>query len=394
MSTIKTARAAISELSTKASQIVDNKSLTNVEKKRQLDRIEADIKEQNAIIALHTQAKMMMAGADSFNGSAAANGPVLARRGAVVPSFEIPDEALYDGFKSLKGGGGARFELGVITKDSAQSIVTEQQIPPQLIGLVERRFEPQRLLDLFPTAPMAGPSIEFITHSANSQAATAVAMGGTYPENVLTTTQTTLVAQKLAVQTVVLDELLADFPSFRDYISVEITRQIQDAENNALLNGNGTAPQIRGLLNTSGVLTRAAAYGTNDLDTLNAAIADLRSGSQFVEPDLFIIHPSTWASIRTIKDSYGHYLLGNPADEIVPQLWGVPVALTTQIAVGTGILLNTSLAVTAFVRSGVTLEMSNQSGTDFQTGSVRVRAEERLTLGVQRPAAVNIITGL
>lgn len=395
MSNTIEANRRIRELGEKSETILQNKSLTNAEKKSALDGLTAELKQHRQTLEMHTKTARLMAYGEAGNSGGFINdfASIAPRKGGVVPSLSIPEDALTEGYMSIKGGGGARFELGVTAKDAANSTTTAGQLPAELIGLVDKRFEPSRILDHLNTTAMSGPSIEFITHTANSAAAAAVAAGGAFPETSLTTTQTILSAQKIAVLTTVTDELLADFPTFRAYLQVELQRQIIDAENNAIINGTGTAPQIRGLLNTSGTLTRVkAAAPETQIDTLNLAINDLRSGSSFVEPDLFICHPTTWTTIRGLKDGMNRYILGDPGQSAVNGLWGVPVVTSTQIATGTGVLMNAEVAATAFIRQGVTLEMSN--GQDFGTGQVKIRATERLALGVQRPSAVNIVTGL
>lgn len=73
--------------------------------------------------------------------------------------------------------------------------------------------------------------------------------GGQYPETLLTTVATILTAKKLGIFTTVVDELLADFQTFSQYTEVELTRQIPDAENWQILNGDGTGDNLLGLLN-------------------------------------------------------------------------------------------------------------------------------------------------
>ncbi|MBT1001185.1 phage major capsid protein [Paenarthrobacter sp. DKR-5] len=395
MSNTIEARRAIAELATKSQAILKNNRLSNVEKKTALDGLTIELKQHQETLKLHDEAKRLMVGgsAPGYGESPIAKNIAagIATKGASVPTLSVPDDALEQAFSSLKGGGNFRAELGM--KDAASSITTDGQLPPQFIGLVDKPFEPVRILDHLPTTPTQAPSVEFIVHASSSASAAAVAAGSAYPETSLATTQTIIKLEKLGILTTLTDELMADFATFRSYVSVELQRQIIDAENNALLNGSGTSPEIRGLLNTSGVITRAK--GTESaLDTIAEGIDDLRTGSSFCEPDALVIHPTTWGAIRREKDSYGRYLLGDPGQTAVSDVWGIPIVLTTQIAAGTAVLANLQIAATAFIRQGITLEMSNSSGNDFSNGLVKVRASERLALGVQRPSAVNILTAL
>ena len=74
-------------------------------------------------------------------------------------------------------------------------------------------------------------------------------------------------------------------------------------------------------------------------------------------------------------------------------VWGVPVLQTTQMLPGTVVLANLEIGAQVFVREGITLNMTNSSDDDFTHGKVKVRATERLALGVSRPTAVNVLTG-
>lgn len=130
------------------------------------------------------------------------------------------------------------------------------------------------------------------------------------------------------------------------------------------------------------------------MDTIEQGIKDLHIGSSYCEPDSLILNPSDWSLIRRTKDSYGRYLLKDPGQSEVSNLWGIPVVTTTQIATRTGVLANFQIAAQAYLRQGVAMEMTNSSGTDFESGRVKVRATERLTLGIARPSAINIITGI
>jgi len=268
-------------------------------------------------------------------------------------------------------------------------------LPAQLLpGIVGFAHEPVRVLDRIPASPMAGPSIDFISHTSTTGAPGMVAKGGAKPEVEFNTSATILTARKIAGWCSLFDEDLADFPQFTSYIHSELVRVVTDVENTQVLTGDGTGQNLLGLLNVVGILTRAKGADTN-LDAMEQAIADLRTGAAFCEPDTIVIHPTSWSLIRRTKDTQGRYLLGdNPASTEANSLWGIPVLATTSMAVGTALVANLEQGAQAFVRQGFTIEMSNQSGTSFTTNTTIVRAEERLALGSPRPAALLKLTGI
>ncbi|WP_166787265.1 MULTISPECIES: phage major capsid protein [unclassified Cryobacterium] len=223
--------------------------------------------------------------------------------------------------------------------------------------------------------------------------ATTVHAGAQMPEVSLTTVPTILAARKIGIFTTVVDELLADFATFSSYTEVELQRLITDCENYQVLNGDGLGDNLLGLLNTPGTLSRAKGAADTALDIIEQGITDLRNGPSFCEPDLIIINPSTWSAIRRTKNTLGNYVLGDPGQSTVSDVWGTPVLQTTQILPGVIVMGNLELATQLFVREGVTLNMTNSDGTDFISGKVKIKATERLTLGVSRPTALVVLTG-
>jgi hypothetical protein len=493
------AKRKMAAMGPKAQEIVNSKDYSNATKMKMLDALQAEMKGISETIRIHDEAGILAGGGNSASYAGEGLGLRAGRIGS--PSIALDPDMQQGLYMAAKSGQNLRLEL----KDATSSDATRTQLPAQYIGLVDKRFEPTRILDHIPKSSMAGPSIEFITHTANtvgigapvislgtaasggtfaagtyfwkltatngagetlgsneitatltasqkqpinwsavagangyrlyrgtaagaenvlvavipggatvtyadlgaagtnasvptvdrSASAATVHAGAAYPETSLTTVATILVAKKLGIFSTVVDELFADFPTFSQYLDVELQRQITDAENWQLLNGDGTGDNLLGLLSVAGTLSRvlAGAGTTAALDTLEQGITDLRNGPSFCEPDAIIIHPSTWSNIRRTKDSQNRYLLGNPGETTVSDVWGIPVLQTTQIVPGTVVMANLELATQAFIREGITLNMTNSSDDDFTKGKVKIRSSERLTLGVSRPTAINVLTG-
>lgn len=250
-----------------------------------------------------------------------------------------------------------------------------------------------RILGLFNVDTMTGPTIELLKHTSSTGAAAVVARGGLKPELGLDFTPTTLPARKIAVQTAVPDELLKDFAAFYTYLRVELQRSVIDAENNQILNGDGAGENFTGLLNTSGIMTRARGTDTA-LDALDMAITDLATGTAYTQPDALIMHPTNWSAIRRTKDTNGQYIVApDPTGTGTQSLWGVPVVLTTTIAAGTALLGNFREAVAAYVREPLNIS-AGVNADDFISNLTRFRCEERLAVGARRPAALLKVTGL
>ncbi|UMB71763.1 phage major capsid protein [Mycobacterium paraterrae] len=273
----------------------------------------------------------------------------------------------------------------------------ESLIPPQLApGILEKLHE-NRLLDYLPVQSITAPSYEIIVHNSTTGAPAPVAEGALKPEVVLNTTEQTLTAIKLAAHVGISYESIADYPTFYGYAQQEVIRQIGDVENSELLTGSGTGGHMTGFLSTSGILTHDASAdtGTNvtALDSIEMAITQLRTGSAFAEANLIVLHPNSFSALRRLKNTLGNFLIGDPTDQGARELFGVRVLVTTSIAAGTGLILDTTKFGRVLLREGITTH-AGQTNDDFTRNIARIVMEERLVLAVERPSAVLAISNL
>ncbi len=268
-----------------------------------------------------------------------------------------------------------------------------------------------RLLDHLPGYAIETPSITFIRHISTTGAPAVTAEGAQKSEVVFNTDALTATAAKIAAHNGLSWEIINDWPSFQSYAGTELYKQIIDAENLSLIQGDlveaGSPPTepypgFQGFLSTPGILTYDASEDTGGsgasslsaLDAIEKAIAKLRVGAALAVPDICVFHPSTWSAIRRIKDSYGHFMVQpDPTSDQADEIWGIPVIQTTQQIPGEGLLIDTEKFGYVAIREPLSMRIG-YSGTDFTQNILRTVAEERLVLCVTRPPAVLAISNL
>lgn len=252
-----------------------------------------------------------------------------------------------------------------------------------------------RLLDLVPVVPTDQPRIHFFRATAGASAAAAVAEGAAKPESSPVYAEVEAVVRKLAHFTRANDEVIADFQNFIEVIGREMLAGLIATENEQLLNGSGVAPNLTGLLNTTGIQTRAMGTDTR-IDAIFKATNDLRTGTSFVEPDVIVLSPVDFGLMRAQKDGNGRYLLADPMSLPPFSLWGAKVLVTNRIAAGTALVANLKESSRVYLREAPKLEVAPQGGgtTEFIANQTLIRAEERLALAVVRPTALCKVTGL
>lgn len=253
--------------------------------------------------------------------------------------------------------------------------------------------EPTRVADLFPTVAATSSTVDYYRLTGAAAAAT-VAEGALKPQSDVSAVLKVLPMTKVATWVAVTDEVLADFPSFQSVISEDLGRAVILAESDQVLNGNGTAPNMAGLLlAATGTLTQTVTAGTNPLDALNTAIVSLRTGASFVEPDAVLLNPVDFGKIRVVKSAgSGEYFAGSPFESGPPTLWGLKAVQTTAIAAGTAVVGNFASGGVMYVREGLNLRVDPY--TLATSNTVRIIAEERVALAVTRPSNFVKLTGL
>lgn len=259
---------------------------------------------------------------------------------------------------------------------------------PRVVDLATR---PLAVADLFPQGSTTSPSIVFMEETTFTNAAVEVAEGAAKPEATLALTERTEPVRKIAVWIPVTDEQLADVAQARSYIENRLGFMVRQRLDSQLLVGDGTAPNISGILDRVGIQTQAKGADPSP-DAVYKGMTKVRSIA-FSEPNAAVFHPNDWQDIRLLRTADGIYIWGAPYDSGVDRIWGIRVVVTTAMTENTGLVGDFNQAELV-MRSGVDLAITDSHASLFISNQLVVRAELRAALAVYRPAAFCSITGL
>ena len=281
-----------------------------------------------------------------------------------------------------------------LTEDAASG--GKLVIPDYQAGILQTQTKRLVVADLFSPGTTDSNVVTYMKETTFTNAANSVAEGAAKPESALVFDQVSDPVRKIAHWLPVSEEMLEDVAQIRAYIDARLRLGVEIEEEDQLLNGTTTPPDIVGILNRSGLaasIAKGVAPDTNAEALFRQTMAIFQS-SLFM-PDGYVLNPANWTPIQLMKDSTGAYIGGGPfAAPPTPTLWGLPVAVTPSIVAGTGLVGAFKMGGQVFRKGGIRVEASNSHQDFFIKNLVAIRAEERLALAVYRPGAFGTVTAL
>ena len=216
---------------------------------------------------------------------------------------------------------------------------------------------------------------------------------GTKPESAMTLAVVSTPVETIAHLIPITRRAAADAPQVRALVDAFLLEGLAEEEEDQILNGDGTSPNLDGILNTSGISTVGSA-GT-DLDAIVDAIRTIRGNRR--RPTALVINPNDWYSTGFLlaKDSAGNYLVGDPRASLdqLNSLWGLQVVVTEAMTENTALVGDFRQAVVAD-RQQSAIYVTDSHKDWFGRNLLAVLAEERLALGVLDPEAFCTVTAV
>jgi HK97 family phage major capsid protein len=260
---------------------------------------------------------------------------------------------------------------------------------------VNMALEERTVADLMLQGQTDNNTVEYYEETTVTNAATTVAEGGTKPESALAWTLRTESVRKIATWIPATKESLDDVSWLESQIRGRLAFMVTRVEESQILTGDGTAPNLRGILNRSGIQTQAKGADPTP-DAIYRAMQKIRGagGSGFAEPTAVVLHPNDWTDIKLLRTTDGIYIWGNPSDEGPDRIWGLPVRQTTAMTENTGLVGAFRPYAEVLRREGIQITLSTEHSTYFIENKVAILAESRLALAVYRPSAFATVTGI
>lgn len=356
--------------------------------------------------------------AEKAEGQARENGKVSADTTAAIDAVGVKQLELADRLAQLEQKGFAPAQVAGVDSlgdqlvkadalknyQSGQSTKCRVELKNTIVG-ADATVAPDRKPGVVPGAapmltleaflnasPTSSNAIEFTKELAFTNNAVEVAEGGAKTESAITFSLVSMPISTVAHWLKISKQLAGDNAALAAYVNNRMIYGVNRKVETQLVSGTGVAPIISGILN-AGNFT-AHGYANADLGATLKKVVLIRkmmaaSHNAGYPADAVLLNPVDWAAIEIdlLTTAAGQTLLSyNDAGQ--PRLWGLPVIQSVGMTLDNVAVGAFRMAYTVHNREGVVVELSDSDSDNFTKNLVTIRAERRLALATEVPAAV------
>lgn len=282
----------------------------------------------------------------------------------------------------------ARFEVQNNTNVGSDATVAPDRKP----GVVGGATQILTLEDMLVSLPTSSNAIEFTREATFVNNAAETAEGLEKPESDITFELVNMPVSTVPHWTKISRQLAADSPALAAYINARMSYGVNQRTETQLAVGDGVGPNISGLFDTGnytahGILDGALPSILKRLSLIRKCIALLLNTGY--RPNAIVLNPLDFGEIEIeLMTTVGGQMLLNVNEMGQTVLFGVPVVQSAGVTADTFQVGDYMQAATVHNREGVVVELSDSDADNFTKNLVTVRAERRLALTVEKPAAI------
>lgn len=254
-----------------------------------------------------------------------------------------------------------------------------------------------RLADLIPVRQTNLRTINYMeetTALAGTNAQVSITEGNLKFENAMAFTARSAPVETVGTWLPVTTQQLDDVEGIQGIIENRMDLFLRLKEEDLLLNGTGTTPQLIGFQGAaaSSVLSQARGTDTN-IDAVFKAIQQIRV-TGLAEPDAVVMHPDNFTPIALYKATTGEYGFDVTVDNAgIVRLWGKVLIQSPVATSGTALVGAFREFSEIWRKMGMTV-MVGLNSDDFTKNKRTILGEFREALTIYRQTAFCKVTGL
>lgn len=273
-------------------------------------------------------------------------------------------------------------------------------IPEYVPGILPLPQRPRTIRSLFGQARMTqGDTLSYAAQSGFDSGAAAVAQAttvdhatiGVKPQSSIAWERRTAPAEWIATWMVATRQALADAGVIAGLIDNQGRLMLQLEEEDQLLSGNGTPPNLSGLTDHS--IQTLDLTGLDNLDGVRTARRMVKTGVSRMEADWIVLNPEDSEEFDLLQDGNQQYRGGNPIGNFGfdQTIWRLQRVESEALSAGTAIV-GARAGATVYERQPITVLTADQHSDFFIRNLIVVLFEERLAFPVWFPSAYVEVT--
>lgn len=252
----------------------------------------------------------------------------------------------------------------------------------RIAGIKADALRSDHIRGLLPIGSTDAQTISFVKEANAENGAAAVAEGSTLAQSDIDLVETTVKLEKIGTYMRITEELLSDVPALTSFLSARVPQRILAAEDNEILNGDGSTPNLDGLFTDGTAFAEGnfadAVESANEYDVLIAALNQLQLANY--KANVILMNPTDLHKIVLLKSTANEYLKNQIYQGLQPSIAGVPIVTNTAVTAGKFLTMDSNRATQFWIRQNLAVEFSKEDSTNFRDGFVTVRATERVAL--------------
>lgn len=294
-----------------------------------------------------------------------------------------------DSYKAFAGGQAHKVRIEVKnTLVGSDANVAPDRKP----GIVPGASPVLTLESLIPSAPTRSNAIEFTKENVFTNNAAEAAEGAAKAESSITWTLVNMPISTVAHWIKISRQLADDAPALAAYVENRMKYGVNRRVETQLAVGDGTTPNISGIFDSGnytvhGYLSGALGTVLPKFVLIRKVIGDLKAAGYAASA--ILLNPVDWATMETELLTVAAGQVPFKYDDAgIPRLYGLPVVESIGITADTFAVGAFSQAAMIHNREGVVVEMSESDSDNFTKNLITIRAERRLALATEVPAAI------
>jgi HK97 family phage major capsid protein len=286
----------------------------------------------------------------------------------------------FDKITTLKKGQSVSFDMKAVADmtfavnfSTADSSVA--QVRPGIIELPKRKLHIRQLLQ---GGTMGTSTFDYVKEVTGEEAPETVAEGAAKNQFHLSLQEVSSPSQYIAGYIRLSRKMLDDVQGMTTFLQSRLLELLLREEDDQLINGNGTSPNISGITD-SGNYTAASTAETAEALMLIDAISQLEGYDR--EANGILLHPTDYWTLAKLSNLNQSSVVVTSENGVL-RIGGVPVFRSTACAVDQYIVGDWAMGANFLVREAPRVEFSYEDATNFTTNKVTVRVEERVAFPI------------